>query len=534
MARRVSRGGLGGPLMRSLRGSPLAMEALEQRLLLAGVSARELQHAGDAVVLLDANFESGAAGFTIDNTGGRTLGMWHFSSGRRRDGLPNHSPDYSFYYGLFETSTGGGRYDLSLSHQGRLRTPTIAVPACGHTAADFHYLLDTRDALDIDFVEFRVESLTTGQTTTLLSRAAGTLPETDGVWVAATADLSQFAGQDVRLVFSFDTGGDIFIDPEGWYVDDVLVVNGECRAGEISGRKFNDVNLDGVRQNDEPALPGVVITLQGDADGDGAADMLSATTDDDGVFTFGDLAEGTYVLTEQPPPHAVGDPARIEVTLAAEQSLEVDVANQLAGAVAGFKFHDANDDGAFDAAMDAPLAGVVFTLNNDQGFEQSIETDADGVFLFSDVSPGQYTLTETPPEGLAGTALSVAIEIRSGELLVSSPDQAPASLAGQFTTVDPSLLIPNQFVGGLRLLKFHDEDGDAVLDDNEAPLADIAFVLEAADGTRREAQSGVDGVVEFRDVPPGEYDLRELQGGRAHDGALRTPRRDRQRSGAEC
>ena len=189
------------------------VERLERRALLATVE------------VYSENFESGDGGYVADNTGGSVLGLWHYSIGRRHDGLPNHTPDHNWYYGAFETSTGGGRYDvLPFDHQGTITSPAIQIPSCGASSLSFSYVLNTRPELDRDFAEvFVVDD--SGQAL-ILSRAGGSLPQSGyDQWLTATADLSAFAGEQIHLVFSFRTGTPPQVDPEGWYVDDVLITN---------------------------------------------------------------------------------------------------------------------------------------------------------------------------------------------------------------------------------------------------------------------------------------------------------------------
>jgi uncharacterized repeat protein (TIGR01451 family) len=191
----------------------LLLERLERRDLLAVVDVyRE-------------DFENGDGGFVADNTGGSVLGLWHYSVGRRSDGLPNHSPTHNWYYGMFETSTGGGRYDvLPFDHQGTLTSPPIALPDCADLDLRFSYVLDTRPELDRDFVSVSV--ITSSGTTQILSRQDGSLPESGpDQWLTGNADLSAFRGQEIRLVFSFRTGIAPNVDPEGWYVDDILITS---------------------------------------------------------------------------------------------------------------------------------------------------------------------------------------------------------------------------------------------------------------------------------------------------------------------
>jgi len=193
-----------------------------------------------------ANFETGTDNYTADNSLYEMPGMWHRSSGRHDDKLINHThgglqrPGFSWYYGRFETSRGGGTYLTNYQHGGILSSPLIAVPDCATTTLSFSYLLGVRERLDADFVEVWVQYVdNAGQTqrTRLLSRAEGTLPQTGNRWLTATGDLTPFAGHDVQIQFVFDTGNVPDVDPEGWYVDDVVVAS---MPKAVCGYKFVD------------------------------------------------------------------------------------------------------------------------------------------------------------------------------------------------------------------------------------------------------------------------------------------------------
>ncbi|WP_068131493.1 SdrD B-like domain-containing protein [Roseimaritima ulvae] len=213
---------------RGLRGR---IETLEARRLLAG-------DVGTSTIYVE-DFEPDDGGYTADNTGGSILGFWHHSLGRSADNLPGHSPTHAFYYGQFETVLGGGRYPVFADHQGMLSSPDIELP-CGTNTLSFNYLLGTRTPTDRDFVEVRILDVTTGTVDVLLSRAAGTLPETHEQWSSAAADLTAYSGRTIQLQFSFDTGVVEPIDPEGWYVDDVLITNTPCSANLAVSKSVDD------------------------------------------------------------------------------------------------------------------------------------------------------------------------------------------------------------------------------------------------------------------------------------------------------
>jgi len=214
------------------------------------------------------DFEEGNGGYWADNGGGTIPGLWHDSAGRHNDKRLNHTPFRNWYYGQFETSTGGGTYLTGYDHQGILNSPPLSVPPCATTVLSFSYLLGTRESLNVDFVEVRVQYTDDAgrtQTDVVLSRAAGTLPQTGNRWLTATVDLSPYAGRQVVVQYSFDTGDTPLVDPEGWYVDDVVVAS---IPHAVCGYKWLAENQDKVWDASEPGRNGT--TVYADVDGNRA------------------------------------------------------------------------------------------------------------------------------------------------------------------------------------------------------------------------------------------------------------------------
>ena len=225
-----------------------------------------------------------------DNTGGSVLGLWHYSIGRRADELPNHSPDHNWYYGMFETSTGGGRYDvLPFDHQGTLKSTFIQLPDCDSINLSFSYVLNTRPQLDRDFAEVFVLDGTS--VTPLLSRQSGTLPQSGyDQWLTATADLSAFSGKPIMLLFSFRTGVPAQVDPEGWYVDDILITS-LCQSADLSVEK----EVDDPTPNEQQTVT-YTVWARSAADSEGTAGEVSVTDNLPAGLTFVSAtpSEGTY------------------------------------------------------------------------------------------------------------------------------------------------------------------------------------------------------------------------------------------------
>jgi subtilisin family serine protease len=181
----------------------------------------------DVVYLAD--FESGDQGFTVDNTHPDPFylpGLWHLSTGRGAQ--PGHSATTSFYYGAGEGPDGGGSINIGVTQPspnptfGTITSPPIVLPATGNLAVDFNYVLQTR--FFPDFVDFARLHINDGSGWTFLAGFDRVAESSE--WRASDpVDISAYAGQTIQLQWSFDTVlGPVGRFPEGWYVDDVRVV----------------------------------------------------------------------------------------------------------------------------------------------------------------------------------------------------------------------------------------------------------------------------------------------------------------------
>jgi len=179
-----------------------------------------------------------------------------------------------------------------------------------------------------------------------------------------------------------------------------LFGNQAAASASISGVKFNDANGNGVRDTGEPGLAGVSIQLNTPS-----GQTVLATTDSNGAFSFTGLAAGAYVLSEVVPAGytqtAPPAPGTFAVTLAAGQNATgFQFGNRAAGTglglISGIKYLDLNTNGIVDG-IDRPQEGIVFVLTDANGVARQTTSAADGTFSFSNLSPGNYVLSEILP-----------------------------------------------------------------------------------------------------------------------------------------
>ena len=200
----------------------------------------------------------------------------------------------------------------------------------------------------------------------------------------------------------------------------VIDVNfGFVKPASVGDYTWMDVNRDGIQDADEPALPGVTVTLtyeDGSAVTDASGNVVTAKTSDaNGKYSFENLLPGGYKVSFQAPAGYEAttsdagtdraldsNGATASVTLAQGQTDDtIDFGAVGTGVIGDQLFLDVNQDGgnAPDAG-DKVLPGVKVTLTwtGPGGITRTYETttDADGTYKFENLLPGDYKVSIDP------------------------------------------------------------------------------------------------------------------------------------------
>jgi len=181
----------------------------------------------------------------------------------------------------------------------------------------------------------------------------------------------------------------------------------------------------------------------------------AVTTDPDGNYSFTELPPGTYTVIEpnQPPgtldgktvpgstggtPTAPGTPASKISTIKVgvnETSSDNNFGEIPVGSIAGYVYNDSNDDGIKQGDETGyAVIDVVLTGTDDLGnaVNASAKTDTQGHYVFENLRPGTYTVTEPtqPAETLNGLTTAGTIDGVKSTAKVTGKDTVPSAIDG--------------------------------------------------------------------------------------------------------
>ena len=187
----------------------------------------------------------------------------------------------------------------------------------------------------------------------------------------------------------------------GWGILNALsAINyyGILPMGKIEGSVFNDTNANGIWDNGEPGIPGVIIRCTG-------AKAESTITDINGNFVLDSLPIGSFTISEVVPAHhaiSVPDSLSYSVTLSFNQDTSGFIFGNypFTGSIQGMVFNDLNGNGVQDS-NETGIPGRTILLNGPTNLTTS--TDSLGNYSFTGLESGQYTVRDSLLAGWAQT-----------------------------------------------------------------------------------------------------------------------------------
>ncbi|MDD4650810.1 MAG: SdrD B-like domain-containing protein, partial [Methanothrix sp.] len=289
---------------------------------------------------------------------------------------------------------------------------------------------------------------------------------------------------------------------------------GNVNLTSIRGTKFDDRNGNGLRDAGEPGLEGWTVNLK-----NGGIVFATTTTGLDGAYEFTGIAPGTFTVNE------VGQPGwlqtypaspgvhTVKLTSGVPGPNDLDFGNVHTAGFSGMKFQDNNGNGAMDPG-EPGLVGWTVDLKNGGAIIATAITGQDGVYEFSEIIPGNYTIEEEQRLGWIQTAppgnTYTADISSSGEIVVKRSDSGQTAVGP--TEVD----FGNQVISAevsLSGVKFNDSDGDGSKEGNELLSGWTINLMQdgtVVNSTTTSSEAATLGSYKFTGILPGTYTLAEV------------------------
>ncbi len=263
---------------------------------------------------------------------------------------------------------------------------------------------------------------------------------------------------------------------------------GNYQYSTIYGMKFHDININGLRDPDEPGLAGWVIRLTG-------ATSDTFETDAKGTYQFMNVVPGEYTVSEdQRAGWKQTAPATGTYSLTVHSGDfidNIDFGNIPLGIVAGTKFEDANGDSIWNN-NERGLPGWIIHLVGP--IMRDTITDSKGHYSFSYLVPGNYEVSEEPQPGWSQTfpyvSNTYSINVELGNVYNGND-------FGNFNN------------GSISGLKFNDSNGNGTLDSGEPGIENWKIFISRNGEIAETTYTDANGFYQFSDLGPGTYYVNE-------------------------
>ena len=267
--------------------------------------------------------------------------------------------------------------------------------------------------------------------------------------------------------------------------------------GSIGDLIFNDNNGNGIYDTGDTPKSNVLVTLC-----NSAGQTISTTLSVNGLYSFGNLPAGTYIV-KFPPTNTDGTvlttPQQFTVNLAAGQNYTSADAGYKTpttptnGSIGDFTFNDNNGNGIYDAG-DTPKSNIPVTLCNSAGQTIATKLTVNGNYSFTNLAAGTYIVKFTP--------------VHTDGKALTTPQQFTVNLAaGQnYTTADAGYKTPSTPTNGsIGDLIFNDNNGNGIYDTGDTPKSNVLVTLCNSAGQTIATTLSVNGLYSFGNLAAGTY-----------------------------
>jgi uncharacterized repeat protein (TIGR01451 family) len=317
----------------------------------------------------------------------------------------------------------------------------------------------------------------------------------------------------------------------------------------ITGSVFVDFNNDGIENDNDYGLGGVSLTLTGTDAGGNAITPIIIQTASNGTFTFGNLPEGTYTITQPSQPNATTN----GLTTAGSTGGTASNPTATSSTIVGINLTGSNKISAANSFAEVPASAPDLAISKTHAPGSFGEGSATGIFTLtprnigSTPTSGVITIVDTLPSGMTiaapatgagwscagnvgtqtvtctttaviaanstGSPISLRVAVAngtSGQLLTNtasiSGGSEPAALTGNNTATDTVAISTSAQVSGK---VWRDLNHNRILDSGEPRLPGWTAELLLNGTTVKTATTDTNGVYSFAGISPSSgYQIR--------------------------
>lgn len=258
----------------------------------------------------------------------------------------------------------------------------------------------------------------------------------------------------------------------------------------ISGRKFNDLNGNGILDAGEPGLANWRIRLS-----QGGVPVDSTLTDANGDYALLNLSPGTYTVTEQVQTGWIltSTPSSYTITVTnGSFSPNNSFGNFQLGSTRGQIFNDVNGNGVKDAG-EAGLSGWRVRLSKSGVQVDSTLTDGSGNYTFSSMTSGTYI---------------VSGQVQSGWTQTLPPSSGTYTVTITSGTNSTGNDFGNFQFGSISGMKFVDLNGNGIKDNGEGGLQ--GWQIKLSGSASGNTTTDANGNYVFSNLLVGTYTVTEV------------------------
>lgn len=364
------------------------------------------------------------------------------------------------------------------------------------------------------------QGMTDKKGSVLLSAAPGehqlrfTVPDGIGFTVAGEDSCAGYVGSDTTvseaLRFAAGETAEAFI--------------GVRPVGSFSGKAWEDMNNNGVLDEDEPGVAGVTVYLEGERTGTTCA----LVTDETGLYHFANLPDDKYTITADIPAGMLyarytpngGDLRSIFTGDNLERQFSVKNAGDVVsknigvvqnGVIHGYAFMDLNYNGLWDEG-EPGYEGVTvdaYRLNNNESMGKVV-TDKEGAFRLENLRSGNYRVRAILPDDGSEFSITAAGAVHEVNLFDQRTNRRESSYEQLVleSGAEASVLIGVARGAVVSGSVFQDDDYNGHQNGKEKYFSGIRVRAVAADGSiAAEDTTGPKGQYELSGIMPGEYTI---------------------------